>query len=580
MYSDLNRVIDAVVKDRGLSRAVVIEALKSAMISAARKRLGLDYNIEAEYNDELGEVELFRFRDVVEIVEDEAKQITMEDALVIDPDSEMGDELGEKIDTSQFGRISAQMAKQVIFQKIRDAEKENIFNEYSDREHEIINGIVRRFEKRNLIIDLGRAEAIMYQKDQSPKETYQPGDRIRGYVTEVRNTTNAPQIVMSRASNEFMKKLFEMEVPEIAEGTVTIVTCAREPGQRAKIAVSSREPNVDPVGACVGMKGSRVQAVVNELRGEKIDIVPYSENPATFVCNALAPADITKVIIDEDNRKMDIVVADDQLSLAIGKRGQNVRLAVQLSGWRLDIHSETQIKKIEKAARRMYQRLTKVPENEREILIKTGYTDISDLAEAEIEDLASFPGIDDVLAEEIIDEAYAIHITGDWPLPEPEPDEDEEEFVEFGHAEQALQAAHNLFAEKKPVVTEGGAEPVAAEPSAEPDAEPDAEPAAEPDAEPDAEGEAEGEAEQAEEAEEKEPEVPEILDADDFEITAEMIPEISGKTAQSLAQRGYNTRNKILSASTDELARVPGMGPALAEDVKEAVAKMKPEDAE
>jgi N utilization substance protein A len=289
----------------------------------------------------------------------------------------------------------------------------------------------------------------MYFRDQIPTENYNVGDRIRGYVTEVRNTTNAPQIVMSRTSSEFMRKLFEMEVPEIAEGTVSIVACAREPGARAKIAVNSRDANVDPVGACVGMKGSRVQAVVNELRGEKIDIVPYSENPATFVCNGLAPAEITKVIIDEDNRKMDIVVADDQLSLAIGKRGQNVRLAVQLTNWKLDIHSESQIKQIEAQARKMYKRLTKVPEGQREILIKTGYTTIEDLAEAEIEDLANFPGIDETLAEEIIDEAYTIKVTGEWPLPEPEDEEEDLGAEEDLTQEEALAAAEVCSAKPK-----------------------------------------------------------------------------------------------------------------------------------
>jgi len=551
MFSDLNRVIDTVVKDRGLSRAVVIEALEAAMLSAARKKLGLDYEIEAQFNDDLGEVELFRFREVVEKVEIEAKQITLDEARKIDAESEIGDELGEKIDTAQFGRISAQMAKQVIFQKIRDAEKENIFNEYKDREHEIVNGIVRRFEKRNMIIDLGRAEAIMYNRDQIPKETYNPGDRIRGYVTEVRNTTNAPQIVMSRTSEEFMKKLFEMEVPEIAEGTVQIVACAREPGQRAKIAVASRESNVDPVGACVGMKGSRVQAVVNELRGEKIDIVPYSDNPATFVCNALAPAEITKVIIDEDNNKMDIVVADDQLSLAIGKRGQNVRLAVQLTGWKLDIHSESQIKQIEAKARRLYKRLVKVPEHAREILIKTGYTSINDLAEAEIEDLAAFPGIDETLAEEIIDEAYAIKITGEWPLPEPE---EEEEQIIISTAQEALAAAHELFDDS--ARTSAAAKEAAGAPAGGKLPELHKKPA----------------------AEAPKPPEPELSPEDDFVIDVESMPGIAGKTAQFLIERGYNTRNSILRASIDELSKVPGMGIALAEDLKEAVAKMKKEN--
>jgi N utilization substance protein A len=553
MFSDLNRVIEAVVKERGLSKAVVIEALEAAMLSAARKKFGLEFDIEAQFNEELGEVELFRFREVVEAVEDEARQITLDAARKMDPETEIGDELGEKIEISEFGRIAAQMAKQVIFQKIRDAEKQNILNEYKDREHEIVNGIVRRFEKKNMIIDLGRAEAIMYYRDQIPNEAYKPGDRVRGYVTEVRDTANAPQIVMSRTTPEFMTKLFEMEVPEIAEGTVQIVACAREPGQRAKIAVYSRESNVDPVGACVGMKGSRVQAVVNELRGEKIDIVPYSDNPATFVCNALAPAEITKVIIDEDNKKMDIVVADDQLSLAIGKRGQNVRLAVQLSGWKLDIHSESQIKLIEAKARKMYKRLTKVPEHAREILIRTGYTSVDDLAQAEIEDLVAFPGIDETIAEEMIDEAYAIHITKEWPLPEPE-DDGTEGLVEISSQKEALAMAEELFG-KKPAAAASA--PAGETPAAEPAAEVFDE--------------------QAEERVQPAPE-PVLLDEDDFAIDPDSLPGIAGKTGQFLRERGYGTRNSILRASVDELAKVPGMGVALAEDIKEAVAKLKKEE--
>ncbi|MCB1154968.1 transcription termination/antitermination protein NusA, partial [bacterium] len=341
MTGDLNQVIDAVVKERGVSRDVIVEALEAAMLTAARKKLGLDYDIEAQFNQALGEVELFRFREVTDDVEDEATQILIEEAKKLDPDVQIGDSLGEKVDSKGFGRISAQMAKQVIIQKVRDAEKENIYNEYKDRKHDIANGIVRRFEKGNMVVDLGRAEAIMYHRDQIPRENYAVGDRIRAYISDVIRSTTAPQIQLSRSHPDFLKKLFELEVPEIAEGVVSIVAAAREPGMRAKIAVSSRDPNVDPVGACVGMKGSRVQSVVNELRGEKIDIVPYSENPARFVCNALAPAEVTKVIIDEDAQAMQIIVPDDQLSLAIGKRGQNVRLAVQLTGWKLDIQSET-----------------------------------------------------------------------------------------------------------------------------------------------------------------------------------------------------------------------------------------------
>ncbi len=453
MYSDLNRVIDTVVKERGVAREVIIEALEAAMLTAARKKLGLNFDIEAQFNNELGEIELFQFREVVEDVEDPAKEISIEEAKKLDPDSEIGDDLGEKVEAKNFGRISAQMAKQVIIQRVRDAEKDLIYNEYKDRKGEIVNGIVRRFEKGNMIVDLGRAEAIMYNREQIPRESYSPGDRVRAYIGEVVKSSTQPQIVLSRTSPDFLIKLFEMEVPEIYESIVKIVSAAREPGSRAKIAVVSNDPNVDPVGACVGMKGSRVQSVVNELRGEKIDIVPYSENPAKFVCNALAPADITKVIIDEENHSMQIIVGDDQLSLAIGKKGQNVRLAVQISTWRLDIHSETKLKEIEDGARRIFMRIPQIPEDSRELIIKTGYTTLEDLADTEVEDLVDFPGIDEQIAEEIIEITNHILDTDDWPLPPvEEPDEPRKEVFQGKgkelHRSEALAAAESLFASK------------------------------------------------------------------------------------------------------------------------------------
>lgn len=479
MYSDLNRVIDAVVKERGVSREVIIEALEAAMLTAARKKLGLQYDIEPQYNEELGEVELFKFREVVEEVEDEAKQISLEEARKLDPECEIGDDLGEKIEAKNFGRISAQMAKQVIIQRVRDAEKDMVYNEYKDRKGEIVNGIVRRFEKGNMIVDLGRAEAIMYHRDQIPRENYNPGDRVRAFIQDVIKSTTQPQILLSRTCPEFLIKLFEMEVPEIYESIVKIVSAAREPGSRAKIAVVSNDPNVDPVGACVGMKGSRVQSVVNELRGEKIDIVPYSENPAKFVCNALAPAEITKVIIDEENHSMQIIVADDQLSLAIGKKGQNVRLAVQLSTWRLDIHSESKLKEIEDKARKMFLRIPQIPESARELIIKTGYITLEDLADAEVEDLIDFPGVNEETAEEIIEIANHILDTDEWPLPpveEPESEEPAEE-IPFGDKERrhALAAAESLFSEKKiteavPEQAEEPAEELTDEPAEEEDA--------------------------------------------------------------------------------------------------------------
>ena len=499
MYSDLNRVIDAVVKERGVPREVIVEALEAAMLTAARKKLGLQYDIEAQYNDELGEVELFQFREVVEVVEEEAKEILLDEARKLDPECEVGDDLGEKVEAKNFGRISAQMAKQVIIQRVRDAEKEMVYNEYKDRKGEIVNGIVRRFEKGNMIVDLGRTEAIMYHRDQIPRESYNPGDRVRAFINDVIKSTTQPQIVLSRTCPDFLIKLFEMEVPEIYEGIVKIISAAREPGSRAKIAVVSNDPNVDPVGACVGMKGSRVQSVVNELRGEKIDIVPYAENPAKFVCNSLAPAEITKVIIDEENHSMQIIVADDQLSLAIGKKGQNVRLAVQLSTWRLDIHSETKLKEIEDVARRMFMRVPQIPEDARELIIRTGYTTLEDLADAEIEDLTDFPGIMEENAIEIIEIANHILDTDEWPLP---PQEDEPEKVQqTGNARErqrsnALAAAESLFgsgtsekADAEESESESDSEPVAEESETEPEEIATEEESSEPEEEVEKEGE-------------------------------------------------------------------------------------------
>ncbi|OGR23771.1 MAG: transcription termination factor NusA, partial [Desulfuromonadales bacterium GWD2_54_10] len=292
-------------------------------------------------NPDSGEVELFEFVTVVDEVLDSYKEIDLEEAREIDPDVEIGDSLGEKLDASGFSRIAAQTAKQVIIQKVREAERETIFNEYSDRQWEIITGMVRRFEKGDLLVDLGRAEAVLPSKEQMPREVYRPGDRVRAIITDIRMTTKGPQIILSRTHPSMLAKLFEAEVPEIAEGIVEINAIVRDPGSRAKLAVSSNDSDVDPVGACVGMRGARVQNVVSELRGEKIDIIPWSEDIARFACNSLSPAQVSKVFVDEDNRTLEVVVADDQLSLAIGKRGQNVSLAARLTGCRIDIKSES-----------------------------------------------------------------------------------------------------------------------------------------------------------------------------------------------------------------------------------------------
>lgn len=399
---NLKREIDQIAKDKGIDGAEIIGALEEAMKQAARKRHGQDKEIEARFNDELGEIELFEFREVVEEITDPDAQIELADAQRnYDPEAEVGDEIGVKMDTSDFGRILAQAAKQVIIQRIRDAERDQTFDEYRDRAGEVVNGIVRRFEKGALIVDLGRAEAVLPPKEQVPRESYRPGDRIRAYVLEVNNVSKGPQIVLSRACIEMLTKLFEQEVPEMYEKIVSIESAAREPGGRSKIAVASRDGDVDPVGACVGMKGSRVQAVVQELRGERIDIVPWSSDAARYVCSALSPAQVSKVIIDEETNSMDVIVPDDQLSLAIGRRGQNVRLAVQLTGWKIDIKSESKMKEVAEWLSRAVSVVEGCGDPEAELLFQQGVTSLEDLAECQVDLLTSLPGIDEAGAAQI-----------------------------------------------------------------------------------------------------------------------------------------------------------------------------------
>jgi N utilization substance protein A len=419
---NLNLVLDQVAKDKGIERGVLIATLEDAMKTAAKKHFGQDRNLEAKYDADKGVVELFQAITVVEEITDPVQavnQITMAEAhkkgMEVEPgdelvfqifyrdedaaeakaqDDQYGDILRLKTFRRGFGRIAAQTAKQVILQRTRDAERENVFNEYRDRKNEIVTGIARRFERGNIIVDLGRAEAVLPVREQVPRETYRPGDRVQAYVLDVLRESKGPQIVLSRASVNLLTKLFEMEVPEIAEGIVVIEAAAREPGGRAKIAVSSRDADVDPVGACVGMKGSRVQAVVQELRGEKIDIVPFDEDPARFVCSALAPAEVSRVIIDEANHAMELIVPDDQLSLAIGRRGQNVRLAAQLTGWKLDINSESRVREMREFANRSLGALPGVNEMLIETLYAHGFRQAKDVAEANAEVLAQIPGID------------------------------------------------------------------------------------------------------------------------------------------------------------------------------------------
>lgn len=339
----LKQAIEQIVKEKGIDRQVVIEAMEQAVLSAANKKYRNTRTLEAHYNNDTGEVELFEYVVVVEEVQDSYTEISLDEAREMDPECEIGDELGEKINSGDFGRIAAQTAKQVIIQKVREAERETVFNEYKDRQWEIVTGQVRRFERGDLLIDLGRAEAILSGKEQMPREVYRPGDRIRAIITDIAMTTKGPQIILSRTHPQMLSKLFEAEVPEISEGLVEIVNVVRDPGSRAKIAVASHDRDIDPVGACVGMRGSRVQNVVSELRGEKIDIIPWSADVARFVCNALSPAQVVKVFMDEEQRTLEVIVPDDQLSLAIGKRGQNVSLAARLTGCRIDIKGEGKV---------------------------------------------------------------------------------------------------------------------------------------------------------------------------------------------------------------------------------------------
>jgi N utilization substance protein A len=330
-----------VVKDKGIDRAVLVEALEAAVLSAANKKYRNTRDLEAHFNDEIGEVEVFEFVTVVEEVENSYQEIDLGEAQEIDPDVEVGDSLGMKMDASSFSRIAAQTAKQVIIQKVREAEREGVFNEFKDRLGELVNGIVRRYERGDLIIDLGRTEALLPHREQVPRENYRQGDRVRAYISDVRMATKGPQIILSRTHPALLIELFKMEVPEVSEGIVEIKAVSREPGSRAKIAVLSNDPDVDPIGACVGMRGARVQNVVSELRGEKIDIINWTPDIARFACAALSPAEVTRVYVDNDEESLEMIVPDDQLSLAIGKKGQNVRLAAKLTGWKIDIMSET-----------------------------------------------------------------------------------------------------------------------------------------------------------------------------------------------------------------------------------------------
>ncbi len=345
MYYDLNYIIDQVGKEKGIPRTTLIEALEEAILAAAKRKFGSNLALEARYNEEMNEIEVFRFKTVVESVNDPDNEILYEEASADDPDCMLGDSIGVKMDTSALGRIAAQTAKQVILQKVRNAESDVIYSEYVNKRGEIVTGTIQRSEKNHYVVNLGKTEAILPMKEVIPGEMFRQRDRIKGVILEVDKGQKGCSIIISRTHPAFLMKLFELEVPEIQEKIIRIVGAAREPGERAKISVYSEDPDIDPIGACVGVRGSRVQTVVQELRGEKIDIIPWNRDAAKFVCNTLAPARVSRVYINEEEHSMEIIVNDDQLSLAIGKKGQNVRLASKLTGWKIDISSESEIEK-------------------------------------------------------------------------------------------------------------------------------------------------------------------------------------------------------------------------------------------
>ncbi|HBD09531.1 MAG TPA: transcription termination/antitermination protein NusA [Syntrophobacteraceae bacterium] len=387
MISDLKRLIDQVSREKGIERQTLIATLEEAIKSAIKKKYGSRVDLDVSFNEDYGEIEAFQFKEVVTKVNDPDKEVAYDEAQKIDAECQIGDELGMRMDTDMLGRIAAQSAKQVIIQKMKDAEREVVYEEFKHRKGEIIHGVVQRGDKNGIIVNLGRAEALLSPREQIPREIFRQGDRIRGYVLDVKKIAKGPQILLSRTHPHFVIQLFKLEVPEIAEGTVDILNAMREPGSRAKIAVFSKQSDVDPVGACVGVKGARVQAVVQELRGEKIDIIPWNMDPAKFVVNALAPAVISKVIIDQSNRSMEVVVPDDQLSLAIGKRGQNVRLASKLTNWRIDVTGESRYERLRQAGYQSLLLISGLTEDLADSLYDAGINSIEEFVAAGLEEL-------------------------------------------------------------------------------------------------------------------------------------------------------------------------------------------------
>ena len=402
---ELLQIADAVRREKSIDLNIVIEAMQDAIAKAAKARYGAETDVHARIDSKTGELRLSRHLLVVDTVENPANQIAVVDAQRANPDAKVGDSIADPLPPLEYGRIAAQSAKQVIVQKVREAERDRQYQDFKDRIGEIVNGVVKRVEYGSVIVDLGRGEAIVRRDEMLPREVFRNGDRVRAYVFDVRRETRGPQIFLSRTHPQFMAKLFAQEVPEIYDGIVEIKAVARDPGSRAKIGVISRDSSVDPVGACVGMRGSRVQAVVNELQGEKIDIIPWSPDIATFVVNALAPAEVAKVVIDEDRERIEVVVPDTQLSLAIGRRGQNVRLASQLTGWDIDILTEQEESERRQAdfenSTRVFMESLDVDEVVGQLLASEGFSSVEELSLVDLKELASIEGFDEETAQEL-----------------------------------------------------------------------------------------------------------------------------------------------------------------------------------
>ena len=445
-FSELGRMIETLGKDRGIDKRVVVRAIEQAFLVTARKKFGIQGEYETRYNDNEDEIEIYQYKNVVESVKDPIIEITINEARNLDSEVEIGDQLGIRIENPSFTRVDVQTARQIIFQKVRDAEREILFSDFKHREGELVTGIARRYERGNVIVDLGKSDAILSRKEIIPGENFKTGDRIQAYLSEVVMTNRGPEIRLSRTSPMYLVKLFEVEVPEILDGNIEIKSAAREPGQRAKIAVYTSDREIDPVGACVGMKGSRVQNVVNELQGEKIDIVRWNADIETFARAALAPSEISNIQVDHSNYSMDVVVQEDQLSLAIGRRGQNVRLAAMLTGYKINIISKTKLQeKIKKAVESLMQ-IVSVSDARAQMMVQSGIMSIADLAAMEAETLAGILSTNAVDANQILKDTHDAIEKGTINL-----EDDEEELV----SASAVPAYKGLLDKHKEDKTDG-----------------------------------------------------------------------------------------------------------------------------